>query len=240
MKDTDGDLIEDGEECFSGNDTYVTDPSNPDSDDDGMPDGWEFLNSLNPFDSSDADQDLDDDGWDFDRNGTIEFSELYTNYEEYLNGTDPRNNDTDGDGMPDGWEAFYGLNPNSALDSSLDFDSDGYDADGDGEMSPDEKFTNYEEFLMDSNPALADTDGDNCTDGWEIYWNDNKPANETRTLNLLDGTDGFLDYDDDGWEDWDGISYTFPNWREEVANTSPWNPDTDGDSMTDGYEADNG
>ena len=65
-----------------------------------MPDGWEFLNSLNPFDSSDADQDLDDDGWDFDRNGTIEFSELYTNYEEYLNGTDPRNNDTDGDGMP--------------------------------------------------------------------------------------------------------------------------------------------
>ncbi len=45
---------------------------------------------------------------------------------------------------------------------------------------------------------------------------------------------------DDGWEDWDGISYTFPNWREEVANTNPWNPDTDGDSMTDGYEADNG
>ena len=48
------------------------------------------------------------------------------------------------------------------------------------------------------------------------------------------------DYDNDGWEDWDGISYTFPNWREEVANTNPWNPDTDGDSMTDGYEADNG
>ena len=142
--------------------------------------------------------------------------------------------------MPDGWEAFYGLNPNSALDSSLDFDSDGYDADGDGEMSPDEKFTNYEEFLMDSNPALADTDGDNCTDGWEIYWNDNRPANETRSINLLNGSDGFLDYDDDGWEDWDGIAYPFPNWREEVANTNPWNPDTDGDSMTDGYEADNG
>ena len=87
---------------------------------------------------------------------------MYTNYEEYLNGTDPRNNDTDGDGMPDGWEAFYGLNPNSDEDSSLDFDSDGYDSDGDGEISPDEKFTNYEEFLMDSNPSQADTDGDNC------------------------------------------------------------------------------
>ena len=240
LKDTDGDLIEDGEECFSGNDTYVTDPSNPDSDDDGMPDGWEFLNSLDPFNPADADEDLDDDGWDFDRNGTIEFSELYTNYEEYLNGSDPRNNDTDGDGMPDGWEAYYGLNPNSEADSSLDFDSDGYDADGDGEISPDEKFTNYEEFLMDSNPSQADTDGDNCTDGWEIYWNDNRPDNETRGFDLLDGEDGFLDYDDDGWEDWEGVWHPFPNWREEIANTNPWDPDTDGDSMTDGYEADNG
>ena len=85
-----------------------------------------------------------------------------------------------------------GLNPNSEVDSSLDFDSDGYDADGDGEISPDEKFTNYEEFLMDSNPSQADTDGDNCTDGWEIYWNDNRPDNETRGFDLLDGDDGLI------------------------------------------------
>jgi len=240
LRDTDGDLIEDGEECFTGNDTYITDPSNPDSDDDGMPDGWEFLNFLDPFDSTDAEEDLDDDGWDFDRNGAIEVSELYTNFEEYLNGTDPRNNDTDGDGMPDGWEAYYGLNPNSEEDSSLDFDSDGYDADGDGEMSPDEKFTNYEEFLMDSNPSQADTDGDNCTDGWEIYWNNNRPDDEERGFDLLNGDDGLLDYDDDGWEDWDEVWHPFPNWREEDAGTNPWDPDTDGDGMTDGYEADNG
>jgi len=240
LKDTDGDLILDGEECYAGEDTYVTDPSNPDSDDDGMPDGWEFLHSLNPFDSSDADDDLDDDGWDFDRNGTIEFDELFTNYEEYLNGTDPRNNDTDGDGMPDGWEGFYGLNPNLADDSAWDSDSDGYDSDGDGEMSPDEKFTNYEEFLRDTNPSSADTDGDNCTDGWEIYWNENRPENESRTLDPLDSQDGLLDYDNDGWEDWDGVWHLFPNWREEIADTDPWDPDTDGDTMTDGYEADNG
>jgi len=240
VPDTDGDLIGDGEECSPGIDGYVTDPSNPDSDDDGMPDGWEFLNELDPFDPSDADEDLDDDGWDFNRNGTIEPWEKFTNYEEYLNGTNPRNNDTDGDNMPDGWEAFYGLNPKLADDSEWDTDSDGYDSDGDGEISPDEKFTNYEEFLMDTNPSLADTDGDNCTDGWEIHWNENRPEGEDRTLNPLNSIDGFEDYDDDGWEDWDGVWHPFPNWREEEANTNPWDPDTDGDTISDGWEADNG
>ena len=45
-----------------------------------------------------------------------------------------------------------------------DSDSDGYDSDRDGELSPDEKFTNYEEFMMDTHPTQADTDGDNCSD----------------------------------------------------------------------------
>ena len=239
LKDTDRDLILDGEECFFGEDGYVTDPSNPDSDGDGMPDGWEMMYDLDPFDSSDGELDLDNDGWDFNRNGTIEEWEKFTNYEEYLNGTDPTKNDTDGDGMPDGWEGYYGLNPNSADDRDWDTDSDGYDSDLDGELSPDEKLTNFEEFLLNTNPVKADTDGDNCTDGWEIYWNDNKPANETRTLNPLDAVDGFLDYDDDGWEDWEGVWHNFPNWREEEAKTNPWNPDSDGDGMSDGFEADN-
>jgi hypothetical protein len=239
LKDTDGDLIQDGEECVSGNDGYVTDPSNPDSDGDGMPDGWEMLHGLDPFDPSDGETDLDNDGWDFDRNGTIEQWEKFTNYEEYLNGTDPNNNDTDGDGMIDGWEGYYGLNANSAEDRDWDSDFDGYDANRDGELSPDEKYTNFEEFLMDTNPVKADTDGDNCTDGWEIYWNNNRPDNETRTLNPLDAVDGFLDYDNDGWEDWEGVWHNFPNWREEEAQTNPWDPDTDGDGMSDGFEADN-
>jgi PA14 domain/Bacterial Ig domain/CotH kinase protein/Chitobiase/beta-hexosaminidase C-terminal domain/Lamin Tail Domain/Immunoglobulin domain len=47
--------------------------------------------------------------------------------------------DTDGDGMQNSWETFYGLNPNSAADATLD-------KDGDGE-------TNKEEFLAGTNPS---------------------------------------------------------------------------------------
>ncbi len=45
----------------------------------GMPDWWENLHGLDPFDPSDADEDPDGDG--------------ATNLEEYLRGTDPNFND---------------------------------------------------------------------------------------------------------------------------------------------------
>jgi len=46
-----------------------------DDDNDGMPDWWENLHDLDPFDETDADDDPDHDG--------------FTNLEEYLGGTDP-------------------------------------------------------------------------------------------------------------------------------------------------------
>jgi hypothetical protein len=46
-----------------------------DSDEDGMPDGWEFYYGLNPDDPSDGPEDLDGDG--------------YSNLEEFAEGTDP-------------------------------------------------------------------------------------------------------------------------------------------------------
>ena len=40
-----------------------------------------------------------------------------------------------GDGMPDGWEVHYGLDPRNASDAILDSDSDGWDLDRDGYIS---------------------------------------------------------------------------------------------------------
>ena len=54
-------------------------PGSPgDSDNDNMPDVWEFVNYLDPNDANDADTDLDSDG--------------YKNLCEYLHETDPNNN----------------------------------------------------------------------------------------------------------------------------------------------------
>ena len=87
---------------------YGTDPWTPDSDSDGIPDGVEVVNGLNPLDSRDALGDLDNDG--------------VTNLDEYILGTDMKNDDTDGDGLTDYEEiAVYFTDP-----LAYDSDGDGY------------------------------------------------------------------------------------------------------------------
>ncbi|MBD5135896.1 MAG: hypothetical protein HDT39_08040 [Lachnospiraceae bacterium] len=88
MKDTDGDGLPDSYEEEIG-----TDIANPDTDGDGLPDGFEVLYaSSNPLKwstlengVSDADLDIDEDG--------------LTMLQEYLQGTDPLESDTDNDGL---------------------------------------------------------------------------------------------------------------------------------------------
>jgi RHS repeat-associated protein/uncharacterized repeat protein (TIGR01451 family) len=58
--------------------------------------------------------------------------------------TDPNDADSDHDGLPDGWEVAYGLNPNSAVGIH------GAAGDPDGDL-----FTNLQEYLGGSNPILA-------------------------------------------------------------------------------------
>ena len=81
-----------------------------DADGDGMPMGWENLNTFN--DNYYDDRSMDWDG------------DLLTNYEEYVNGGDPWITDTDGDGLPDFNETVGGTFVNFA-DSDLDGYSDG-------------------------------------------------------------------------------------------------------------------
>jgi len=104
--DSDGDLLPDARETI----VHKTLPDNPDTDGDGMPDGWELQYGFNPLFYADG-------GFDFDLDGL-------RNIDEYLHGTRPDVLDTDGDGMPDGWEVAGALNPLSD-DSTGDPDGDG-------------------------------------------------------------------------------------------------------------------
>ena len=65
--------------------------------------------------------------------------------------------DTDGDGLPDGWEVGHGLNPLS------DAGKDGADGDPDHDG-----VTNAQELAADANPRNIDSDGDGYSDSLEI------------------------------------------------------------------------
>ncbi len=110
--DTDADgLSDDFEITTSGtNNVYITDPNNADTDGDGMPDAWEIDHSLNPL-FNDATGQFDDDNND----GLVNTNDL-SNYEEYLNGSDPDNGDTDTDGFYDSWEYAWNTMATNAAD----------------------------------------------------------------------------------------------------------------------------
>ena len=105
--DTDGDYLPDTQGIRT-EEFFGTDPLDPDTDDDGVLDGWEVANETDPTNAEHSgpqpvgDLDKDDD---FLRDG----AELLTW------GTDPLNPDTDGDGFLDGIEVrIYGTDPTSA------------------------------------------------------------------------------------------------------------------------------
>lgn len=120
-----------------------SDPYNPDTDGDGLPDGYEALT----LETDPTKPDTDDNGVldcdeDFDEDGL-------TNLQEYEQGTEPYNEDTDGDGLKDG-EGIntYGTDP-------LKVDTD------------DDELEDGDEIYFETDPLNPDSDGNGIPDGDE-------------------------------------------------------------------------
>ena len=174
-------------------DTDQERPPTTDSDGDGIPDVHENLftewvngttvdgrgfamEGLNKDDASDATLDNDLDGL----NATEEYCWPYpaectdpgflrgltgvVDGEGFRSYLDPRKSDTDGDGMPDGYEAYMCLriggfdvfaqrytcddfDPLNASDATKDIDMDGFDVNRDGIMNQNEWYTSSEEYI---------------------------------------------------------------------------------------------
>jgi hypothetical protein len=156
----------------------VTDPNDPDTDDDGLMDGVEDDNhdgviSTNDRNGrvdagetdpnepdTDGDQGLDG-SEDANRDGVIagdaNNNRVYDAGEAWSE-TDPLKADTDGDGLPDGWETSHGL---SALDNGTNKLSTAAPGDGDPDQGssgdPDgDGFANLQEYVSNTDPNYND------------------------------------------------------------------------------------
>jgi len=170
---------------------------------------------------------------------------------EFIINTQPQDWDSDNDGLPDGWEWQYGLDPlsSSGINGSVG------DPDGDG-------FTNLNEFLYGTPNGWDDTTTANVLDNG-VWWNGTVPVSnwdEESAMQFIQGsgTDGydedpvgnicFNTFDDDG----DGLVDNFDPDGDGDADCSsddddgdgeidedPNGWDTDGDGMPDGWEVAN-
>ena len=178
-----------------------------------------FLTAVSALDPN---ADDDHDSMDCNYDGKIDHREEYPNKAEFENNTNPKNPDSDGDGMWDVWEIYYGFDPNDPSDASQD-------ADGDGK-------TNLEEFNDHTNPRDVDMDHDGMPDVWE----------DIHGLNSSDPSDAGEDPDDDGLTNLEEFgNQTDPHNPDSDGDGMPdgWevlhhlNPSNSGDA---GIDTDNG
>ncbi|MDP3502055.1 MAG: adventurous gliding motility lipoprotein CglD [Myxococcales bacterium] len=234
QRDTDCDGLTDAEEfgnVYPGG--QRTDPSNPDTDGDGVLDGVEvgklmsvearcsFMGDADPGSRTiptvaDTDGDGLSDGLeDANHNGRTEPTE-----------TDPTTNDTDQDTLSDGAED---ANRNGMVDMG---ETDPRLRDTDGDRIAD----GIELTVTLTNPTNRDSDGDTCQDGAEDF-NQNGVVDTGETNpNLATDCGPAVNPDADN----DGLPNTIEdknrNGMVDPGETDPMRADTDGDGISDGVE----
>ncbi len=184
----------------------TTDPSNPDSDYDGLPDGVEDANRngwvdgdglpLYPGQDKSTRTNWPDKGWD---SAWLE--------------TDPNNSDTDGDGASDG----YGEDTN--FNGRIDGDTNS------------NRVYDTGEAWSESNPLDPDTDDDGLPDGWETRYGLDALDNGSDSLRTATAGDGNPTNGASGNPDGDfivqgGVTNAYSNLLEYQNGTNPRIPDT--------------
>lgn len=146
--------------------------------------------------------------------GDTDKDELFDIYEKVID-SDLNNPDTDGDGLPDGYEVItldtdpveVDTNENGVSDADEDFDND--------------NLNNLGEYKNKTGPFNPDTDDDGLFDGDEVKKYKTDPLNpDTDNDGLLDGEEGY-----------DGTIY-----KKYGVYFDPLNPDTNGNGILDGDE----
>ncbi len=177
----------------------TTDPSNPDTDYDGLPDGIEDANRNGWVEGDGAVIDPTWDPW-LARswpNDRLDVGETWTE-------TDPNDSDTDNDNLSDG---------------------NGEDKDFDGRIAGDantNRVYNAGEEWSETDPLNADTDDDGLTDGWEVQYNFDPLDDGSNSLRTAVAADGNVTNGAAGDPDAD----TFDNATELANGTNPRYADT--------------
>ncbi len=125
---------------------------------------------------------------------------------EIFIGTDPDTQDSDDDNLPDGYELMtLGSDPTDVYSLDSIFSDGEYDSDNDD-------LSNYNEYLLGTNPLNIDSDYDNLPDGDEVNIYSTDPTNpDTDSDTLFDG--------------------------DEIAlSLNPLVPDSDGNGISDNEE----
>lgn len=164
-----------------------------------------------------------------------------TDTEEKDLGTNPNDPDTDNDNLTDGFEVDNST-PSDPLDPK-DMDSDGNGVNDGSEDFDNDGLTNQQEQDLGTDPNNPDTNNNGIPDGQEDFDSDgltnefesNNPGSGNTTLdpNKQDSNGNGVP---DSQEDFDNDGLT--NLEEQENNTNPYNPDTDGDGILDGEEVD--